>query len=457
LKRRARCTEATRGPQAIQGPQAAVEKRELNHRVREAVNTLSPTNRGAASQFYFEQLSLREIASQAGVSVAAVKNRLYRARKRLIEILSPVYAEMVHGALDEIRREVMVDVTIADVMQRDEGVAFVTLLDGPGHRILAIQIEYQQGLAISHCLDVPRGGDAISTHEQSLPPEGDFIANLLEEAGVHVQEVRIETLNEKILLGVVKMKSGETVHELEARSSDVIALAARTGCPIRVSEEVLVKAGENIPEELWGHPERMFPGQKMLSNAELTIPHIRALENVHESLAELLAATVSRTTARRTDGCIAFVDTPSFGEYVDFLIEHPGCTYGFTVGGMKGKALLGLPGKVAHALLGSAQPEKLSTLTEDETDRLEPVVRAVLKDLEATWRPLVPVSIQDIELLEDTESAGIAALHAPVYVIGFDVSLPGDPVPITLCYPFATIFESALPPLMRSRFLPKGR
>ena len=82
--------------------------------------------------------------------------------------------------------------------------------------------------------------------------------------------------------------------------------------------------------------------------------------------------TVHELEARSSD-VIALVDTPSFGEYVDFLAENPGCTYGFTVGGMKGKALL------------------------------------------------------------------------------------DDPVPITLCYPFATIFESALPPLMRSRFLPKGR
>ena len=431
-------------------PQAIAEKRELHHRLLDAVNALSQKNRETALLFYYEQQSLQEITFRLGISLAAAKNRLHRARKHLLEILSPVYAEWVHGALHELRRRTMVDVTIADVMQRDEGVAFVVLLDGPGHRMLAIQVDPRVGLAVREAIDGDNHSDAIATNARSPAQETDFVANLLDKAGVRIQEVRIETLDEKILLGVAKVQSRDTVHEVEARPSDVLALAARTGCPIRLDEEVLIEAGEKIPEELWEHPETMFPGQKMLCNAVLTKSHVRAMENLHNGLSPSLAAIFSDATARKTNVAIAFVDCCTYAEYAEHIGKGRDCAYRFTVGGMKGKAMLSISLPLAHVLLDSPQAGK-DPLTGEQTDRLESIARGILKDLEATWKPVLPVTIQDVELTTDLESAGIAAPQSLVYLVAFEV----DPKSkersglITLCYPNTTIFESALPPLVR--------
>lgn len=55
-------------------------ERELLH---EALDLLSPDQRLVFSLFYLDERSIREIASELGLSVANVKIRLYRARKSI--------------------------------------------------------------------------------------------------------------------------------------------------------------------------------------------------------------------------------------------------------------------------------------------------------------------------------------------------------------------------------------
>jgi RNA polymerase sigma factor (sigma-70 family) len=78
--------------QATVDPQRVAEERELQRIVLEAVQHLSPKDRTATLLFYYEQLSLEEIARVSGVSVTAVKGRLHRARKQLRTRLSPLYS-----------------------------------------------------------------------------------------------------------------------------------------------------------------------------------------------------------------------------------------------------------------------------------------------------------------------------------------------------------------------------
>ena len=66
-------------------PEEAAEARELHQRVLAAVDGLSPRIRRATLLFYFEQLSIPEIAAILNISKAAVKGRLYQARKQLRE------------------------------------------------------------------------------------------------------------------------------------------------------------------------------------------------------------------------------------------------------------------------------------------------------------------------------------------------------------------------------------
>ena len=104
----------------VPDPQEVVEERELYRLVLDAVNTLSPKNRAAVLMFYYDQLSLREIAATLGVSVVAVKGRLHKARRQLREQLLALYSELDLAVPVKSRRIEMVKVTIADVVKREQ-------------------------------------------------------------------------------------------------------------------------------------------------------------------------------------------------------------------------------------------------------------------------------------------------------------------------------------------------
>src|SRR5256886_4737567 len=75
--------DATTFSDGLLDPEAIAEERELHLTILRAVNALSPRERTATLLFYYEQLSLREVAAILGISLVAVKGRLFKARKQL--------------------------------------------------------------------------------------------------------------------------------------------------------------------------------------------------------------------------------------------------------------------------------------------------------------------------------------------------------------------------------------
>ena len=60
--------------------------------------------------------------------------------------------------------------------------------------------------------------------------------------------MRVEVLRDSIFYGIAKIRIGNDVKAVDARPSDVLALAVRTGSPIFVAEEVLTQAGQDRTE-----------------------------------------------------------------------------------------------------------------------------------------------------------------------------------------------------------------
>lgn len=69
------------------GEEAPNDLPEGAHPVRQAVESLAPKYRLAVHLFYYEQLSVREIAKITGQKESAVKSQLFRAREMLKELL----------------------------------------------------------------------------------------------------------------------------------------------------------------------------------------------------------------------------------------------------------------------------------------------------------------------------------------------------------------------------------
>jgi RNA polymerase sigma factor (sigma-70 family) len=236
-------------------PQIAAEERELHRLILAAVNALSPKNRTATLLFYYEQLTLQEIATILGVSVVAVKSRLHKARKQLKEQLWPLVAETdqktprvssIPIRSTEERRQSMVKVTIADVVKLEHGGHIIILLDEGGHQAVPIWIGPFEGEAITaHLLE----------HSMPLPMTFEFLANLLEAAEATLEEVCVTDLKEDTFYATVKLRSGDMVREVDARPSDAMVLALHLGRPIYATETVLKRAGLDVSAEMSQKPQ----------------------------------------------------------------------------------------------------------------------------------------------------------------------------------------------------------
>ena len=134
----------------------------------------------------------------------------------------------------------MKKVTIADVIQREklhDHHCVVILLDETGRRALCIWVGPMEGTAIAMNLrNVPT--DRPMTH--------NFTAAILQAAGASLEEVRIEALKGDTFYALVRLRTGDSIQEVDARPSDAIALAACVGSPIYASEEVLDRAGMEL-------------------------------------------------------------------------------------------------------------------------------------------------------------------------------------------------------------------
>lgn len=225
-------------------PQALVEKHELSAQVKAAIESLSPKNRVAIRLFYDEQLSLQEIATELGTSVNVIKSRLFQARKQLqVQLASAdasTYRPSAAPMTDTEKRTSMIKISAVHAI---EGVLsdnyILYLLDTAGGRVLPIWVGPYEGMQISYLLQ----GRATPR-----PLTYKFIASLLDTLGAKLQEVRVESLQETTFYAVVKAQNGRTVHELDARPSDALALALQMNRPIFVADEVMAKAGRVLPQ-----------------------------------------------------------------------------------------------------------------------------------------------------------------------------------------------------------------
>src|SRR5262249_2265782 len=137
------------GGEAEPDPQRMVDARERQQLIRAAILTLAPQDQAAIRWFYDEQQSLREIAAALGTSVAAVKVRLYSARRRIRDRLLTECPEF--AAALPARRKQMVKMTVADVVERDtphgDRGCTILLRSEEGERGLPIWVGHAEAMA----------------------------------------------------------------------------------------------------------------------------------------------------------------------------------------------------------------------------------------------------------------------------------------------------------------------
>ncbi len=262
-------------------PEVVAEQRELHRIVLQSVQSLSPRDRAATLMFYYEQLSLEEIATILEISVGAVKGRLHRARKQLRSQLLSLDPDVPQPAsARKPGRKAMIKATINSVRQNTTTKQYVvTLQDEAGRRALFIWIAPPEALVIAAGLaNVPT----------PRPMTAHLTANLLKATGVQLVEVRIEALKDEVFYAVVKVRNGDVEQEIDARPSDALSLAVQLGCPIYIAEEVMQQCGLAVPEgrvlRAFNEEEKELGYEAVIAKVEemTAFPHPTAPKTVEE-------------------------------------------------------------------------------------------------------------------------------------------------------------------------------
>jgi len=69
-------------------PEAELLKQEREAQVRKLLDSLPPLDRTIVALFYWEGLSYIEIGVATGLSLSAIKSRLFRARRTMAQLMT---------------------------------------------------------------------------------------------------------------------------------------------------------------------------------------------------------------------------------------------------------------------------------------------------------------------------------------------------------------------------------
>ena len=116
----------------------------------------------------------------------------------------------------------------------------VLLQETGGDRSLPIYIGAAEATAIAYAIQnvpVPR------------PMTHDLMKDLVDACGVNIERVVVTEIRDRTFYAVIHVVIGNRKVEISSRPSDAIALAARTGSPLYVEDDLMEIAGVIIEEE----------------------------------------------------------------------------------------------------------------------------------------------------------------------------------------------------------------
>ncbi|SVE27976.1 uncharacterized protein METZ01_LOCUS480830 [marine metagenome] len=92
---------------------------------------------------------------------------------------------------------------------------------------------------------------AIKLQKVSLPRPltHDLIISLLDEVGVSIEYILIESLKEETFYAKIAIRKNNNIIFLDSRASDAIALSVRSQAPIFINEDVVEKASVTLDHE----------------------------------------------------------------------------------------------------------------------------------------------------------------------------------------------------------------
>ena len=109
----------------------------------------------------------------------------------------------------------------------------IILRDGDGQRILPIWVGVFEANAIAL---------QIENVQTPRPMTHDLLKNVIQDLSAQVERIVVTDLKENTFYAVIHLRADDHAVVVDARPSDAIALALRSGAPIFVEETVIASA-----------------------------------------------------------------------------------------------------------------------------------------------------------------------------------------------------------------------
>ncbi len=119
------------------------------------------------------------------------------------------------------------------VLDPNTNAPIVILKDVNGETCLPIWIGLAEATAIA---------SALKKVEVQRPMTHDLLKDVIDQLGGKVIKVVVTSLRENTFLANIEIAHGDSLHIIDSRPSDAIALAVRMACPIVVAAQVLEQA-----------------------------------------------------------------------------------------------------------------------------------------------------------------------------------------------------------------------
>jgi bifunctional DNase/RNase len=136
----------------------------------------------------------------------------------------------------------MVELVVSDILSKtsDERAYVMILREREGSRKILIAVGYGEAQAIAFAL---KGIDT------KRPITHDLFRNFAEAFGATMQCITINKISDGTFYSNMLFRQGDELREVDARTSDAVAVALRFGAPIYIDEQLLNKV--SIRDE-WG-------------------------------------------------------------------------------------------------------------------------------------------------------------------------------------------------------------
>ncbi len=201
----------------------------------------------------------------------AQQQRLRRHLTQILDALDGSVEPSIDQFIDALEVMSMIEATLEDVIvplpTEDangekgpvpyNGQPLMLLKEREGERVLAIWIGHPEAGALAL---------QLTGKARPRPMTADLTARLVEAVGARVERVSVSRYSDHVFYATVTVTGGGAPHEVDARPSDALNLAARVGAPIFVEAHVMddwaVPSRAEVPARLTdcGGPHQDAPG-----------------------------------------------------------------------------------------------------------------------------------------------------------------------------------------------------